>query len=479
MTSITPQETQAVAQAGRLRGFSSGAREMGETAVQVEGELPAWLHGTLLLNGPALWDLPLGRYQHWFDGLAMLHAVRLGEDGASYGSRFLRSADYLESMAAQRPAKSGFGTRDRPGLWRRIRGIFSPDVTDNASVVMSRIGEQWVATTESPRMIGFDPQSLETTGELQFDDKVRLHLMAAHGCTDATGTYWNVGVELGPQAKYKLFRIRPGSRRREVVGGFTTKEAGYLHGFAMTPRHAVVWEPALRAQSLRFVFTGNAYMRNFEWKPEGGSMLRTISLEDGRVSSWTIPPMMCFHAVQAYESEGDVVLELAVFDDASVLEELMLEPLRKGQPLRGLPKLARYRLRPGASSAQPEFFGGDLELPQVNPMRWGAGRATKAWGVGAGGSGSSALFDRATRIDLATGDVSHWQRPNAIQLEPLFVARPGASGEEDGVLLVPTLADDDAGTVVAVLDPAAMKCLATLRLPQVVPFGFHAAWNGA
>jgi carotenoid cleavage dioxygenase-like enzyme len=59
------------------------------------------------------------------------------------------------------------------------------------------------------------------------------------------------------------------------------------------------------------------------------------------------------------------------------------------------------------------------------------------------------------------------------------VARPGATGEDEGVLLVPTLADADSGTVVCVVDPARMECLAELKLPQVVPFGFHAAWHSA
>ena len=45
------------------------------------------------------------------------------------------------------------------------------------------------------------------------------------------------------------------------------------------------------------------------------------------------------------------------------------------------------------------------------------------------------------------------------------------------MLLVPTLADGDSGTLIAVLDPGSMRCVATLQLPQVVPFGFHAAWN--
>jgi carotenoid cleavage dioxygenase-like enzyme len=43
---------------------------------------------------------------------------------------------------------------------------------------------------------------------------------------------------------------------------------------------------------------------------------------------------------------------------------------------------------------------------------------------------------------------------------------------------VPTLADDDTASVIGVVDAATMQCLATLHAPQVIPFGFHAAWAG-
>ena len=75
-----------------------------------------------------------------------------------------------------------------------------------------------------------------------------------------------------------------------------------------------------------------------------------------------------------------------------------------------------------------------------------------------------------------------WHAPRNA-LRPLaagaaVVARPGASAEDDGVLLVPTLADDDTASVIGVIDAATMQCLATLHAPQVIPFGFHAAWAG-
>jgi len=42
---------------------------------------------------------------------------------------------------------------------------------------------------------------------------------------------------------------------------------------------------------------------------------------------------------------------------------------------------------------------------------------------------------------------------------------------------VPPLADSDETSVIGVVDARAMACLAKLRLPQIVPFGFHAAFR--
>lgn len=145
MTAHDAAESRAVALAGRLRGLASGAREIDEAAVPVQGSLPDWLQGDLLLNGPALWELPGGSYAHWFDGLAMLHRVRIGPTGASYRSRFPRSRDYLESMEAGRPAYGGFGSPEPQPWWQRLRHLREPRVTDNGSVVPFGFHAAWRA----------------------------------------------------------------------------------------------------------------------------------------------------------------------------------------------------------------------------------------------------------------------------------------------------------------------------------------------
>ncbi|HYD75368.1 carotenoid oxygenase family protein [Ramlibacter sp.] len=479
MTAHHPAEARAVALAGKLRGLASGAREIDDAGVAVRGSLPDWLRGDLLLNGPALWDLPDGSYAHWFDGLAMLHRVRIAPGGASYRSRFLRSRDYLESLEAGHPAYGGFGSPEPQPWWQRLRQLRQPRVTDNGAVVMSRIDGRWVAQTETPLLTEFDPDTLETVGRFAFEDHEPLHLMSAHGITEADGTYWNVGAEFGPHCSYKVFRVRPGSRRREVLARIPVGKPGYLHAFALTPQHVLVWEPALRAHMFRFMFSGSPYMDKFAWEPEGGSRIHRISRADGRVQTWTVPPMMAFHAVQAWEDGDDTVLDLCTWGDG-IFADLRLDRLRAGRPPASSLEVVRYRLAAGATAALPQRLAERVELPAVHGSRYSRSRARFAWGAGLDPAGQAPMFDRTVKLDLDGASVAGtWQRPEgAVQMEPLMVDRPGSGDEEDGVLLVPTLADGDAGTVLAVLDAASMQCLATLELPQVVPFGFHAAWNG-
>lgn len=455
---------------GRLRGFLSGAREIDDVALRREGDVPAWLRGTLLLNGPALWELPGGALAHWFDGFAMLHRLRFGADGVAYRSRYARSDAYTRSLAAGAPVYGEFGTSNPANLFARLKGTQG---TDNPAVVMSRHGERWVAVTETPHLTYFDPDTLATGPRLDVDG---AHLMSAHGFTLADGSYLNVGTALGPKCTVALFRVPPGAQRATTIAKVTMPKSGYTHGFALAPGHAIVWECAMRAQPLAFRFSAHAYKDNFRWEPEGGSAIHAMPLDGGPVRSWRIPAMFAFHACQAYADGADLVLEVVAYDDAGIFEELMLAPRRAGAVQRAVPRLVRYRLRPGTDTAEPEATGVSLELPQVHPDRIGQGRARIAWGAANGPQGE--FLDRTVRVDLDSGAVSTWQRGGATQLEPLFVPRPGGSEDDDGVLLVPTLADTDEASVIAVLDARSMACLAQILAPQVIPFGFHAAWNG-
>jgi carotenoid cleavage dioxygenase-like enzyme len=134
--------------------FSDG-RESGPAPCRVSGALPAWLRGTLVRNGPGAFS----GMSHLFDGLALLHAVRLRGDGEPpvYTSRFLASASFSEARARGGvPARREFGTDPSPrgaaGYVARARMLLCPATAlgDNANVHIVRVGGALVALTESP-----------------------------------------------------------------------------------------------------------------------------------------------------------------------------------------------------------------------------------------------------------------------------------------------------------------------------------------
>lgn len=461
---------------GRWRGFHDQPQATPVTDATVQGRLPDWLRGSLLLNGPAIRDLPQRRYRHWFDGLALLHRVHFTAGGVRYHSRFLDTEDARLSRARGRPELGGYDTPVAGGLLSRIWHMFDPRRTDNGCVVLSRCDGQWLALTESDRATRFDPETLATQGELKWSDSLKLPLMAAHPGIDAQGRWWNVGIRFGRRCEYVLVSADRQGRRVERARIATPRPA-YLHAFALGARHAVIWECAWRAHPLRFVFAGESYAAHFDWLPQQGSRLHVMRLADGEVRSWDAPPLALFHAVQTYEQGNDVVVDLCL-DEGPVVDELGIDRLRAGMPTQApRARHARFVLTPGRASARQEELPGRFELPQVNAERALSGPVRYVWAASAHADG--AFFDRTIKLDHASGRIIESGSDDRVALEPLFVPAPGARDEDDGVLLVHTLGDGDSGSRLRVLDAATLAERAVVQLPTVVPFGFHGAWMAA
>jgi beta,beta-carotene 9',10'-dioxygenase len=64
-------------------GFISLEREVVVEALPVEGAFPSWLAGALLRTAPARFEVGGRSYNHWFDGLAMLHRFAFAEGRVS------------------------------------------------------------------------------------------------------------------------------------------------------------------------------------------------------------------------------------------------------------------------------------------------------------------------------------------------------------------------------------------------------------
>src|SRR4029450_2591079 len=80
-------------------GFCTLDRETRLDDLPVRGTVPSWLTGTLVRTAPAKFEVGNRAYNHWFDGLAMLHKFAFAAGRVSYANRYLRSRAYEEATA--------------------------------------------------------------------------------------------------------------------------------------------------------------------------------------------------------------------------------------------------------------------------------------------------------------------------------------------------------------------------------------------
>jgi beta,beta-carotene 9',10'-dioxygenase len=85
-------------------GFCTLDQETRLDDLPVRGTVPPWLTGTLVRTAPAQFEVGDQRYNHWFDGLAMLHKFALPAERPAYVHSFGMSARYL--ILAEFPSSS-------------------------------------------------------------------------------------------------------------------------------------------------------------------------------------------------------------------------------------------------------------------------------------------------------------------------------------------------------------------------------------
>jgi carotenoid cleavage dioxygenase-like enzyme len=439
----------------------------------VSGTLPSWLSGSLIRTGPAKWDVGEQTMNHWFDGLAMLHRFSFADGEVSYANRFLQTRAWRAAHERGRIAYSEFATDPCRSLFQRVTSMFSPAITDNANVSLTRVGERFIAMTETPIPVQFDPQTLATAGVAY---KPPGTLTTAHPHLDReTGGMLNYAAKLGPRTSYRFFRLGPDSSRPEVIASRSVREPAYMHSFGLTERWLVLAEFPLVVNPLSLALSGRPYIENYRWKPELGTRFHLFDRQTGEhAGPFETEARFAFHHVNSFEDGEELVIDLCTYPDATIVEDLYLERLRAGKPTTPA-QLERFRLSPGSGRVVSERLVEDgVELPRINYGRCNARPYRYVWGAGLG----TGWFDRITKVDVVERRSTHWAQDGCFPGEPVFVAAPEAGGEDEGVLLSVVLGPDGTSFLL-VLDAASLEELARAEVPHHIPFGFHGMFSTA
>jgi beta,beta-carotene 9',10'-dioxygenase len=457
-------------------GFTTLSSETSIEQLPVCGAVPPWLKGTLIRNGPARFEVGEQKYNHWFDGLAMLHRFAFADGRISYANRYLRSQAYTEALTKGRISVGEFATDPCRNLFQRVVSWFSPTLTDNSSVNIAQWADAIIALTESRLAIRFDPQTLATLGRYEYEDSIEGQVASAHPHFDAgRGRYYSYMVEFGRRSNYRLFAIDQETGHQSEVTAIAVEMPAYMHSFGMTERYLILTEFPLVVNPLRLRFSGKPFMRNYRWKPDRGVRFIIVEKESGHlVREARAAAFFAFHHVNAFEDGDDVVVDIVTYPDAAIIEQLYLERLRSSMAVTSTGKLTRFRIGSGdrvEEIAGERLMETSIELPRFDYSRR-AGRYYR-YVYGASNEVFGNFIDGLAKLDLERRTAITWREEGCYPGEPVFVARPGAWEEDDGIILSVVLDSRRATSFLLMLDASSFHEVARADASHHIPYGLH------
>ncbi|KAK3161919.1 hypothetical protein QOZ80_1BG0083100 [Eleusine coracana subsp. coracana] len=485
--------------AAKLSAWTSIRQERWEGDLAVQGHLPHWLNGTYLWNGPGLWDVGDHAFDHLFDGYATLVRVSFRRGRAIDAHRQIESDAYRAAMAHGRPLHRGFAHCPKPvNLIDRVRNIIGlisgAVITDNPNIMVTQLGDGRVVclseTTKSTILVDLD--TLGTMGKFRYTDKVGGMLQSGHPIVNESEFLTLLPDLVWPRPDYLVVRMEAGSSERKVIGRVDCRGGptpGWVHSFAVTKKYVVVPEMPLRYSACSVIKSQPAPLYTFEWLPASGSYMHVMCRSTGKtVASVEVPPFMAIHFINAYEDTREDEKAAAIIVDCCehysspvVTEALALHKLRSFRDADVLPdaRVGRFKIPMDGSpfgelntAFDPEEHGRGMDMCSINPAYLGK-KYRYAYACGA--RRPCNFLDMITKIDLEEKTAKNWHEDGAVLSEPFFVAKPGATDEDNGVVIsiVSTINGDG---YVLVLDARTFEEIARVRFPYGLPYGFHGCW---
>ncbi|KIY98414.1 Carotenoid cleavage dioxygenase 8 [Monoraphidium neglectum] len=480
--------------------FGVAKEQVEEVPARVVGAIPKWLSGSLVVNGGGDYS----QMTHLFDGYAQLVKARF-KDGQAWGAQryidteayraFKREGKVVYREFATPPATSSSLEALLSGL-RDVVAVVTgaTNTTDNASVSLHSVGpkggrgrRQLLAVSETPKASYLiDPDTLATIGRggapaVDLQPAGRSH-------PKPPGPPRSRNLPLLPQASFP--DKDPETLKRTEVAFVADRRPltpAWLHDFPSTDDYAVIIEHPLYINLGSLLFGNPRPYVFMDWQPEDGTRITVVRLDGSEPQRvFDAPPFFVFHYGQCYEATAadgsrQLVVDMAAYDDPTILNDLGLQPLK--EPQRQVSQSYYKRLTiplsgPATSLPAPTPLAADpsandfCEFPAINPAF--RGRPYRyAYTLSA--VRPTNMGNALSRIDVATGETLTWHQPGAAIGEPLFVAAPEAAAEDDGVVLAPGAAPNGGGFVV-VLDAKTMAELGRVELPFEAPYRFHGIW---
>jgi carotenoid cleavage dioxygenase len=465
-------------------------REQTITELSVTGAIPAHLDGRYLRNGPnPIAEVDPDIY-HWFTGDGMVHGVRLRDGKAQwYRNRWIRTPAAARALgeAPCPPAPI------RTGL--ELLGA-NTNVLSHAGRTLALV-EGGITNYELT-------DELDTVGPFDFDGTLRGGYTAHPKRDPDTGELHAVSYSFGRGNHVQYSVIGVDGRARHTVDVKVTGSP-MMHDFSLTENYVVFYDlpvtfdpqqavavsvPAALRAPARLVLSaligrvrvpepfiamagkgmrGNANMP-YRWDPSYPARLGVMPRAGGAgdVRWFDVEPCYVFHPLNAYDDGKSIVLDVVRHPKMFATE--FHGPNDGATTLdRWIVDLADGKVRETRLDDHPQEFPRIDERLTGREHRYGYAMQTSGTG---GNAGDSVLRHDLHRAQTTARRLGPQQRVG----EFVFVPNAPQAPEDDGVVMGFVYDATNDRSDLTILDAASLEKIASIHLPDRVPYGFHGNW---
>ncbi|MFY7068336.1 carotenoid oxygenase family protein [Nocardiopsis changdeensis] len=408
--------------------FAPVTEEITAHDLPVTGRIPDGLDGRYLRNGPNPLGVEDPAVHLWGMGQGMVHGVRLREGRAEwYRNRFVRAPGFA-------PMVHVLGHAGR--VFAMAEGGLPPAELDGE---LNTLGPCTLGGTPEGFTAGAHSKHDPLTGELHSLSYMPGRDFVQHIVTSPSG---------------------------EVVRAVSVpmERTPFLHDFALTERHVVLWDTPLGFDGF-----------DCRWDPERPTRVGVMPRTGGAVRWLEVDPVHVSHTLNAYDDGDAVVVDLVTAQG----------PFDPADPGGIRPVLDRWTIAPGGVG-RARIDDRPQDFPRVNEARatlvhrYGYTAATDLYGIPFTGEGTppdAAFTNALVKHDLerGTSEVHRFGREESVG-EAVFAAT--GPGEDEGFLLV-YVHDPGRGAadlVILAAQDFTGPPVARVHLPARVPLGLHGSW---
>lgn len=508
-------------------GYANAVNSADPKWLEVEGQVPAELCGTLFRNGPGKFSYPSGEsVGHPFDGDGYMLSVGFEGGRAFSRGRYIETPGFLaEEKAGKILYRGTFGTKRAGGPLANAFDLENKAIA-NTNVVYW--GGKLLALWEASQPFALEPDNLASrgvdllggtlsagmpfaTGVEPIDDFLKSsgsgmagNPFSAHPHLDSvTGNLVGFGYQVRPdlstpvdpfQTVFSFYEFDPSFKLAHKVCTATLPGFAFVHDFCFTETHYIIFQNPVKLDMVPFIagMKGPGECLAFDktlptkaWfiprpgSPDFGQKPKVIDCD----------PCFVFHHANAYNDParpGRVVVdsvrlpELVDFGELSALDDFRTVDF-ESTPTNTLWRF-EFDLAAGGGGGRcvsaTELSTRIVEFPAVSPRVFGQRHRFVYCGAARHPTRNQPL-QGVLKTDMDSGEQFLFRQPShKFQQEPIFVPRAGGAEEDDGWVIAVVHDGKRSISEVQVFDAKAVQDgpVATVNLGMLVPYGLHSTF---